>query len=53
MIVKGESMPQTPEQFSYMTELYEKKMLQDKKEISRLKERIHRLEQRVSHVRVK
>jgi len=45
-LVKGESMPQTVEQWQYMQALTEKAMLRDKEQISRLKRKINKLEQR-------
>ena len=45
-LVKGESMPQTVEQWQYMQALTEQAMLKDKKEIERLKLKINQLKQR-------
>jgi len=45
-LVKGESMPQTVEQWQYMQALTENAMLRDKEQISRLKRKINKLEQR-------
>jgi hypothetical protein len=44
-LVKGESMPQTVEQWQYMQALTEQAMLRDKKEIERLKMKINQLKQ--------
>lgn len=45
-LVKGESMPQTVEQWQYMQALTEKAMLRDKKEIERLKMKLNQYNQR-------
>lgn len=45
-LVKGESMPQTIEQWQYMQALTENAMLRDRDEISRLKRQINKLEQK-------
>jgi len=45
-LVKGESMPQTVEQWQYMQTLTEQAMLKDKKEIERLKMKLNQCEQR-------
>lgn len=42
---RGKSMPQTLEEWRYLAGLYEAEMLKDSKEISKLKQRINRLEQ--------
>jgi len=44
-MIKGESMPQTVEQWQYMQALTENAMLKDKKEIQRLKLTINQLRQ--------
>lgn len=43
---RGEKMPQTPEQFKRMGDLYEKALLEKEEEIRRLKQRINKLEQK-------
>ena len=45
-LVKGESMPQTVEQWQYMQALTEQAMLRDKKEIERLKMKLNQHNQR-------
>ena len=45
-LVKGESMPQTVEQWQYMQALTEKAMFKDKQEIERLKMKLNQLKQR-------
>lgn len=47
-LVKGESMPQTVEQWQYMQTLTEQAMLKDKKEIERLKMKLNKANQRVN-----
>lgn len=43
---KGEPMPQTVEEWEYLANQYEKAMLEMKNEITSLKQRINKLEQR-------
>ena len=47
--MKGEKMPQTPEQFARMGDLYEKALLAKDAEISSLKHRINQLQQKVKN----
>lgn len=48
---RGNLMPQTPEQFQYMGDLYDKALQEKDREISRLKARVKRLEQKIATVR--
>jgi len=43
---KGKRMPQTPEQFARMSEKYEKALLREKEENSRLRAKFNKLDQK-------
>jgi len=45
-LAKGERMPQTPEQFARMAEKYEKALLREKEENSRLRAKFNKLNQK-------
>ena len=47
-LAKGERMPQTPKQFARMAELYEKALLREKEENSRLRAKLNELSQKYS-----
>ena len=44
---KPDKMPQTPEEFQYMGDLYEKGMMEQKAENSQLRIKVNRLEQKI------
>lgn len=44
---RGQRMPETREQFNYLGDLYEKALIEKDKEISRLRIRINKLEQKL------
>ncbi len=48
---KGRPMPQTPDQFKRMGDLYEKALLEARAENARLRVRVHDLEQRLSRIK--
>ena len=50
---KGERMPQTPEQFQRMGDMYEKSLLERDEQISRLKKKINELEQCIKSLKRK
>jgi hypothetical protein len=43
---KGTPMPQTVEEWKYLAGLFEEKIMEDKETISKLKQKINKLEQR-------
>jgi len=47
-LAKGERMPQTPEQFALMADKYEKALLREKEENSRLRAKLNELNQKYS-----
>ena len=47
MTERGVKMPQTLQEYQYLTEQYERRMIADKQDISRLKSRCHELEQKL------
>lgn len=51
LLPKGQKMPDTREAFEYHAELAEKAMLRDQETIAKLKERINKLEQKLSKMR--
>lgn len=53
MIDKGLGMPQTIAEYKRLFDLYEKKMLRDKDEISRLKQTINNLRQKKTNENIK
>lgn len=45
---RGERMPQTPEQFTYLADKYENALLEEKEENSRLRAKLNELDQKYS-----
>jgi len=50
MTPKGESMPQTIEEWKHLVDLDEKVMRRDAETISKMKEKINKLEQKVARL---
>lgn len=48
---KGKLMPQKPEEFQYMGDLYERAFFEMVRETGRLRGRINRLEQKIEQLR--
>lgn len=48
---RGKLMPQTPEQYAYMAQLFEEAMLSRDAEISNLKQKVNTLEQKLKSLR--